>query len=80
MIFEEFDKALRKAREKTKEAQLAEQVVFEILGSIEIDTEEIETLAENADNLHQAISCYINYGEYTIEGIMEELKNAYESI
>lgn len=39
-----------------------------------IDFAECETMAENADNLEEAINCYIQYGEYSIEGILDELE------
>lgn len=38
------------------------------------DFAEYETMAENADNLEEAINCYIQYGGYSIEGILDELE------
>ena len=42
-----------------------------------IDADQISSEAENADNLLQAISCYIDYGEYGVAGIMKEVRGAY---
>lgn len=39
-----------------------------------IDFAECKTMAENADNLEEAINCYIQYGEYSIESILDELE------
>lgn len=37
---------------------------------------EIETDSYNAENLEQAIECYIQYGEYDTDSLWNELKNA----
>lgn len=37
---------------------------------------EADTNSYNAENLEQAIECYIQYGEYDIDSLWQELKNA----
>lgn len=37
---------------------------------------EVDTNSFNAENLEQAIECYIQYGEYDIDSLWEELKGA----
>lgn len=39
----------------------------------------VETGAENADNLDEAITCYVRYGEYTVNGLVEEFQKAKEA-
>ena len=34
--------------------------------------------AENASNLKEAICCYLSYNEYTLDGILREIRSAYE--
>ena len=34
--------------------------------------------AENADDLEQAINCYIQYGEYSIDELLDEIKQQYK--
>lgn len=75
-----FEKALKETKRKYEAAALAEQELFKILDDMGIDAQEIETSAENADNLHEAITCYLSYNEYSVNGIMEELKDAYTQI
>ena len=41
-----------------------------------IDLSRFETKAENADNLEEAIYCYIQYGEFDVDSIIEEIKAA----
>lgn len=64
---------MRKARKAEQQAEEALRAVYQTLESIGIDLE-APTLAENADNIGDAISCYIQYGEYSIEDILLELK------
>lgn len=64
---------MRKARKAEQRAEEALRDVYQTLESIGIDLG-APTLAENADNLGDAISCYIQYGEYSIEDILLELK------
>ena len=32
----------------------------------------------NAENLEEAICCFIDYGEYSVSGIMREVRAAYK--
>ena len=40
-----------------------------------INFDEVLTNAENSDNVMDAISCYMQFGEYSIDEIWEEIKN-----
>ena len=42
--------------------------------------DDIPSDAENADNLSDAITCYIDYGEYDIQKIMDEIEKAYYTV
>ena len=77
LTFMEFEKALKTARLKALTAQKAEDVVFILLEDMCIDAECVPSKAENADNLKEAICCYLSYGEYSIAGIMREVREAY---
>lgn len=66
------------ARMKTIAAQTAESDVFNLLDNICGDTSDTPTHAENADNLMDAIACFIDYGEYSLDGIMNEVKEIYK--
>lgn len=50
-----------------------ENQIFELLNDMGIDTS-TKTNAENADDLQEAICCHISYGEYSVDGIIEEIK------
>ena len=65
------------ARMKTIAAQRAEFDVFTLLENMCGDTSSVPTKAENADNLTDAISCFINYNEYSLDEIMQEIKELY---
>lgn len=41
----------------------------------DIDFDEIPSKAENADTISDAITCYMQFGEYTPEQIWEEIKS-----
>ena len=40
-----------------------------------VDLTRVPTCAENAENLEEAINCYVSYNEYTIEDLIEEIEN-----
>ena len=73
---------LRKGIETEKELQYnvteAENLIFEALSDLGLDPTKHTTAAENASNLAEAISCYISYGEYSVDGLMQEIRKAYE--
>lgn len=77
LAFREFEKLLRTARRKAVAAKKAEREVFDVLGDMCIADDMVPTNAENANNLLEAICCYIQYGEYSVAGIMREVKAAY---
>lgn len=64
-------KALRK-----KQISLNDQMadLFESVMAIGVDLN-VASEASQADNIGDAISCYISYGEYFPEKIWEEMKN-----
>lgn len=76
-VFNTIQNALKRARTAALKAQAAEQNVFELLQAADIDPLEVPTGAENADNLAEAITCHLSYGEYTIPKIMKEIRGAY---
>lgn len=73
-----FKRRLVKAKRKAEESALATRAVFEALDDMCIDPEEISSAAENASNLKEAICCFLDYDEYTLAGIMGEVRKAYE--
>lgn len=77
LVFRRFKSLLEKARKKQTEATAATELVYQALEDMCIDADHISTDAENADNLEEAISCFIDYGEYSVAGIMREVKAAY---
>ena len=77
LVFMEFEKALRAAKRKAVAAQTAENEVFKLLQDMCIDPENVPTEAENADCLADAITCYLSYDEYSVAGIMREVRGAY---
>lgn len=78
-IFDAFEKALNDARRKALIAQSAEDNIFQLLDILGIDAEDVPSSAENAENLKDAISCYLSYGEYSPEGILQEVQAAYHN-
>lgn len=64
------------AKELQDKASMALNLIYEALDDLGIDSDNVKTGAENADNLRDAISCYVQYGEYSIDGLMKEIKAA----
>lgn len=77
IVFSIFERMLKRARNEAIKAQAAESVVFSALDDMCIDADLVETGAPNADNLADAISCFIDYGEYSVAEIMREVRGAY---
>ena len=73
-----FKRRLEKAKRKAEESALDKNEVFEALDDMCIDAEEIPSAAENASNLKEAICCFLDYGEYSINGIMSKVRAAYK--
>lgn len=69
----ELRKLLQKAKTAYKKAQDAEAAVFQVLEKMGIDLD-APTKAENADSLDEAICCYLQYGEYTLDGLISEIR------
>ena len=68
--------ALKRAKKKANEAQAAEMQVYQLLEDACVDLM-AKTEAENADNLEEAIACYLSYDEYSLAGLMEEIREQY---
>ena len=72
-------KKLRSLIESARKKQIAAQnALGSVMEAIEdlgiIDLSRFETKAENASNLEEAICCYIQYGEFDVDSIIEEIK------
>lgn len=76
LTMREFDRILITAKKKAVAAHLAEDAVFRALEDLCIDLD-APTEAENANNLGEAISRYLAYGEYSHAGIMAEVRRNY---
>ena len=73
-------KGIEIAKELQDKATEAEDLIFKALDDLGIDPAKYTTAAENASNLAEAISCYISYGEYSVDGLMKEIRKAYEGV
>lgn len=74
-------KKLRSLIESARKKQVAAQnALGSVMEAIEdlgiIDLSRFETKAENASNLEEAICCYIQYGEFDVDSIIDEIKVA----
>jgi len=69
-------KLIQRARKASQKAKEAENEVFNLLRKMEIDLD-VETEAENADTLEDAISCYICYNEFGLLALMKEIREWY---
>lgn len=67
-------KALQKARLKYIEAEIELNNLYDFLSDIDADLE-VQTDAENVDTLKEAINCFVQYGEYNIDGILKDLND-----
>lgn len=65
-------KSLQRVRKKYIEAEKGLNNLYDFLSNINVDLE-VATDAENADTLEEAINCFVQYGEYNIDGILKEL-------
>lgn len=76
LTFDVLKKLIIKARNANKKSENAQRMVYQALEDmcIDIDT---PSKAENADSLGDAISCYIQYGEFGLKNIMNEVREAY---
>ncbi len=69
----EVGKLLKKARSLQKKADEASFCVYQTLESMGINFD-APTRAENADCLNDAISCYIQYGEFGCRNLILEIQ------
>lgn len=74
-------KKLRSLIEDARKKQVAVQnALGSVIDAIEdmgvVDLSRFETKAENANNLEEAIYCYIQYGEFDVDSIIEEVEAA----
>lgn len=75
-ILLEIKSNIRKAKKYAELSKKYEEKTFNMLDVIGINTELYKTDAENASNLQEAICCYINYDEYSLDGLMKEIRKA----
>ena len=68
---------LQKARKACKNADEKLRDVYQMLDDMCIDLD-AKTDAENVDNLEQAVNCYVQYGEYTLKGLVDEIMEQYK--
>lgn len=75
MDFKEFKKMMTSARNAYIKAQQKEQEVLAKISAElgDMDLGEFETFAENAENFEEAILCFLQYGEYSVEELWNEL-------
>jgi hypothetical protein len=78
MNLTELKKLLQKAKKAYDKAQEVESEVFLMLDVMGVNLD-APTEAENADNLGEAITCYLQYGEYTVAGLLSEIREQYKS-
>ena len=41
---------------------------------------DVTTNVENADNLEQAVNCYVQYGEYNLKWLVSEIMKQYNEM
>lgn len=72
---------MRSARSAFMRAAKKESEIFDLIDDTfdYMDLESVPSDAENADNLHEAISCYLQYGEYDVDSLWHELIMGYHT-
>ena len=73
--FSELRRLIQKARKKSIELNDATQAVFDALSDVDLC---VPTDAENADDIEQAIKCYNKFVEYSIDELLDEIKQQYK--
>lgn len=78
---EEFKVKMRRTRSAFMRAAKKEAEIFDLIDDTfgRMDLEAIPSDAENAENLHEAISCYLQYGEYDLDLLWDELTMGYNT-
>lgn len=69
---------IQTAKELQDKANEARNLVYQALDNLNVDFYAAKTNAKDSDNLFEAIFSYICYGEYSIDGLMEEIRTAYK--
>lgn len=72
----EIEKLIVKARQETIKANEAEDKIHTLLDELSIDPYCVPTDAPLSDNLIEAISCYIQFGEYSPSELMQDIRGA----
>jgi hypothetical protein len=74
----EFIRLMNSARGAYIRAESKEQQIFEKLEETfpRLYLDNYVTNAEDADNIQEAISCYLQYGEYSAEEIWNEIQES----
>ena len=75
MTKSEFVRKMESAKKAYDKAREKEEQIFNELAKQfpRIDLEDCVSNAENADNVKDAITCYLQYGEYVPEMIWDEI-------
>lgn len=73
-IILEVEKLIKEARTEQKILDNMLYKLFKKIDELDIDLD-VPTNAENAGNLDEAINCYIHYGEFSLKGLIDEIKN-----
>lgn len=74
-VFKQVAHSIHRARKLQMELDECVRYLYGLLETMEVDLQ-ASTRAENADHLEDAISCYIQYGEYDLGSIMKEIKDS----
>lgn len=77
IVFKTIERRLRKAKQAAEYAQATERIVFQTLDDMCISPEDVPSDAENAETLQDAITCWLQYDEYSLHDIMREVRGAY---
>lgn len=73
------DRLIHQIETARKKSIIFEQVYSKAAATLEElipDVCSISSEADNADNLQEAVLCYIQYGEYSIEKLKAEIESA----
>ena len=76
LVMMEISKLLQRARKAQKKADEAMFAVYQALEDMCIDLD-APSEAENADCLLDAVSCYIQYGEFGCKNLLAEIRAQY---
>lgn len=75
MSKEKFIREMEKCRKAYENAgTILDRIMEKVADEFEIDLSHIESDAENASNIEEAIYCFVQYGEYDAEYIWKELE------